>query len=256
MDKTTLTRLIQLNNKFYREYATSFSATRQRPWSGWQTSLNILQETDLFNQHSISVFDLACGNLRFESFLQAALPATDITFFAVDNSIELAQPMAGVHYQNLDVLDALLCGSDLGELLQAPLCDLSVSFGFMHHVPTFEYRLEILRSLITQTRSGGYVIVSFWQFMKDQTIAIRTLANHHQYLRLLRLENQDMDENDFILGWMGILGAYRYCHSFTDDEIDQLIDTVATEVNISVVSRFTADGRSNYQNCYFVIKVT
>lgn len=36
MDTTTAQALIALNNRFYRDNAASFSATRSAPWEGWK----------------------------------------------------------------------------------------------------------------------------------------------------------------------------------------------------------------------------
>jgi hypothetical protein len=43
---------------------------------------------------------------------------------------------------------------------------------------------------------------------------------------------------------------YRYCHSFSDAEIDHLAASVAPEA--TVLSRFTSDGRTNALNTYLV----
>ena len=62
--------LIQLNNTFYREHSASFSDTRQAPWPGWVRTMDIaLEQLDVATiEHPVRVFDLACGNMRFENF--------------------------------------------------------------------------------------------------------------------------------------------------------------------------------------------
>jgi hypothetical protein len=66
------------------------------------------------------------------------------------------------------------------------------------------------------------------------------------------LDLPDLDENDFILGWKNIDGAYRYCHSFVDDEIDALVASVADKATL--IDRFCADGRTGDLNTYIVLK--
>lgn len=44
MDIATARRLIELNTRFYREHASSFSATRQAPWEGWGRCLAVALE--------------------------------------------------------------------------------------------------------------------------------------------------------------------------------------------------------------------
>jgi SAM-dependent methyltransferase len=253
MDMTTAQTLREINNRFYREHGASFSATRTLPWPGWRRCLEILQDALPDRQAATSVLDLACGNLRFETFLEAALPGCALTCYAVDNCDAIVSPTLStirVRYQSLDILDALRAGRCLNNLLEAPLCDLSVSFGFMHHVPLQTCRKQALLSLVRQTRPGGYAIVSFWQFLSDKALADKARASHERATRELSLEK--LDDGDFLLGWKNLPGAYRYCHSFSDAEIDHLAASVAPEA--TVLSRFTSDGRTNALNTYLVLR--
>ena len=49
-----------------------------------------------------------------------------------------------------------------------------------------------------------------------------------------------------------MLGAYRYCHSFADSEIESLIADVANCALL--VDRFKADGRTGDSNEYLVFR--
>ncbi|MDR3136291.1 MAG: class I SAM-dependent methyltransferase [Coriobacteriales bacterium] len=273
-------------------------------------------------RRGLSVFDLGCGNLRFEQFLSGALPEIALTFYAVDNCEELvdgglAQAVgapdldaARVHYQQLDIMECLCQDARLSELLTAPLCDLSVAFGFMHHIPRQAYRKQVLTSLIDQTRTGGLVVVSFWQFLNNALLAKKAQQAHARAMKDLHLfpvheparndeaadlvvhrgerdaaadlaaykgtaregggttnsgEAADDDSKinnnikvtweagDYLLGWDNIPGAYRYCHSFSQVEIDWLSSSVAKKA--SVVARFKADGRSGDLNTYLILRV-
>ena len=42
-------------------------------------------------------------------------------------------------------------------VFDAPLADISVCFGFMHHVPSCEYRVRVLDALVRQARPGGII---------------------------------------------------------------------------------------------------
>jgi SAM-dependent methyltransferase len=217
---------------------------------------------------SLTVFDLACGNLRFEAFLSAALPETALTFYTVDNCTELvsekaergflpatarsdAAATAVLKHQDLDVLDLVCRGVDVHGHFQAPPCDLAVAFGFLHHVPTVEYREKVLLSLVEQARPGGCVLVSFWQFAQEKGLAEKALATHGRALAELQLP--PLDAGDYLLGWQDSTGAYRYCHSFTDAEVDHLIDGLAGKARL--VARFKADGRTDALNSYLVLQV-
>jgi tRNA (uracil-5-)-methyltransferase TRM9 len=243
--------LCKINNDFYQAHCTSFSATRDRPWPGWEKCLAQIRKACPDDRHNLKVFDLACGNLRFEAFLAEALPEINLIFHAVDNCAGIVPQTPFVHYQNLDIMNELQDKWCINGELEAPVCDVSVSFGFMHHVPLQEYRKELLSSLIRQTRPGGYVIASFWQFLNNDALADKARSTHERALQDLSL--QGLDDNDYLLGWKSIPGAYRYCHSFSEADIDQLVASVSDEATL--VSRFLSDGRTDNLNTYLVLEV-
>ena len=255
MDAKTVEILCELNNDFYDNHHESFAATRMAPWAGWRVCLDILKE-DLGGRRGFSVFDLACGNLRFESFVKSLFPTKSIIYHAIDNCERLVEQLpqvvlpSAVNYQNLDVLDVLQKGLGLSKRFESPPCDLSVSFGFMHHVPLQEYRSKILSSLIDQTNPGGYVLVSFWQFLKNDALAKKAYREHNRACEELRLP--PLEENDYVLGWKSTPYAYRYCHNFSEKEIDWLVEEVSDRA--ITISRFSADGRTGNLNTYLVVK--
>ena len=338
MKIATANILCKITNDFYRNNVASFAATRKSPWTGWQQCAKLLEEATFTrtNKHPqdegkcLSVLDLACGNLRFETFLSDALSDTKLTIYAVDNCGDLvfqsaatlkgstkcldqtalqvnSHPASGlasrlapgltpeltsglapegipeaslkvtshaapegipkitskvvsqtplIHYQNLDILNAINQDSCLNSQLAAPPCDFSVSFGFMHHIPLPAWRSDFLTALVQHTKPGGYVIVSFWQFLNDKDRAAKARAAHQKnrvQLESQELDLSDLNSGDFLLGWENLPGRYRYCHSFSEQEIDTLARTVANRALI--VSRFIADGKTNNLNSYLVLRV-
>ncbi len=291
MNQETARKLCQLNTSFYQGQYESFAQTRARPWQGWNTCLGHVKDILMCGEGegdsscdngtgtdgdssctngtgtddgldnagvgvcsdggALSVLDLACGNLRFKAFLEASLPRQRMDFYAVDNCDELAAGALQAHYQNLDIIKALLQGLPLAEQLIAPVCDLSVSFGFLHHVPLRQQREEVLLSLIEKTRPGGLVIVTLWQFLKDSAFAEKAQAVHKRGVEELGLIG--LEENDFLLGWKDTPGVYRYCHSFADSEVDELAAAVSGRA--MELDRFTADGRTDSLNTYLVLQI-
>lgn len=251
MNTETAQILCKINNDFYSKQCESFSETRKAPWTGWIKSLEILQDEKFLEHNTLSVLDIACGNLRYESFLKSALPHYDITCFAIDNCDMLVPSMSWVNFQHVDIVEALLTQSSLDGIFDVPLCDLSVSFGFMHHIPGQANREKLLQSLLDYTRVGGYIIVSLWQFHKNETMLQKALATHEEAATALQLEI--LDENDYVIGWKNKPGVYRYCHSFSETDIDQLILSVDQRANL--ISRFESDGRTNDLNTYLVLQV-
>ena len=266
MNTHTQKFLHQLNNHFYRAHGASFADTRGAPWQGWQRCVEVLAADGAFASQATpySVLDLACGNKRFETFLEEALPEFNIKYYGVDNSSEMA---GDERFQDFDVLGQLMVdGADLQDVskhIDAPACDLSVSFGFMHHIPSQKLRRSVIDLMLEKAKSGGYLVISFWQFLRSEELAAKAEITHAQGLRDLAASHdkkglvaaglhEALEVGDYFLGWQGRDGAYRYCHSFAQEEIDELLEAVADRAEL--ISRFDADGRTSNLNAYTILR--
>lgn len=295
MDLSLAKKMCQLNNDFYCDQAVSFSDTRHAKWPGWERCLKAMSSVFLDQPNSV-VLDVACGNLRFEKFLASQLSECHIQVWAFDSCDELlpqtcagtlvekvnadtlsskekthktektdAVDVAGapekagaylqINYLHCDVMEAI--GSSKAFTYGIPQADISVSFGFMHHVPLPEWRVQLLNSLIKATKPGGFVCVSFWEFLADEGLAAKAYKTHERALAELGpvwgFSSADFNDGDFLLGWRNTPGAYRYCHSFSTSEVDALIATVSHRAEC--VARFRADGRTETLNEYIVLQV-
>lgn len=259
MDIETARRLVALNNRFYAEHAASFAATRSAPWAGWQ------RVADLFEAHVLrdrplqppSVADLACGNLRFEAYFEQRLGHLRPTYHAVDacpNLLAHASGLPGagrIHPRRLDILDTLLAGRDLADKLACPLCDLTVSFGFMHHIPGNRTRQAYLAALCDLTRPGGLIALSLWRFMDDERLARK--ARHADAIAARTVvDPAALEPGDHFLGWQDDASPQRFCHHFTETEIDALAASVGTQA--CEIARWAADGASGTLNRYLVLE--
>ncbi|AJC12157.1 hypothetical protein JI75_05235 [Berryella intestinalis] len=252
MDTPVANILCSLNTRFYRDNACSFSATRQAPWEGWGRCVDIVRSEGVFDGPRASVFDLACGNLRFEAYLQSSVEGVAFDFFAVDNCDALAADGArAVRYQSADVCSLLLAGGNPADGLFAPPCSIAVSFGFLHHVPTEAARAAALRLLADKTEAAGCLCVSLWRFMDDPRLARKARASTAQGIKRLGISEGDLEPGDHLLGWQDT-GALRFCHSFSDAEVERLVSAVADVA--APVGRFRADGRGGNLNEYLVFK--
>lgn len=241
MDAKTARHLNELNTQFYSRVHDSFSATRQAPWPGWESVLNVAREAGaLSDTHRLRILDLACGNLRFERFLASC--GMRFEAWCADNCPELVPSKTEpcVRLQALDIVDTLLREEDLTSAIEAPDCDFCVCFGFMHHLAMPEHRQLILETLLNKARPGGVVAVSFWQFAKSP--------------RIMAKAKQLKDPGDYLLGWQNEADVQRYCHSFSEDEINELAASVAECAR--EIARFSADGKTNDLNRYLVLRRT
>ena len=252
---STTEQLSRITSEFYAQQAQSFSATRQMPWQGWQRCLDAMPQ--LLSGEKPSVLDIGCGNLRFVRFLFDEAGIAPGTYFAVDNCKPLVESGdAGAHlpqvtFIELDVINSLL-DNTLSLRLTIPACDLVVAFGFLHHVPGAEKRLQLLRTLLEKVKPGGFVCVSFWQFMNSQKLAAKAQETTAQGLQALGIDTSELEEHDYLIGWQDKENTWRYCHHFSQEELDELFASLGPDVQ--VCAQFSADGKDNNLNRYVILQ--
>lgn len=284
MNIETARKLRDITSSFYRENASSFSSTRHASWAGWSHCLDAMgigfepslaasdggfsEDAALESSHpedvasavgqpsrkALRVLDVACGNGRFLRFLQEALPDAGVEYYAVDDCEQLvleglASDADNVAFQKLDVVSCLMEGS-IEHAIEAPSVDMAVCFGFFHHVPGSKTRAALLQTLVDSVCPGGYVAVSLWQFAKSPELAAKAVETTAKARAEYGLPT--LDEGDYLLGWQNRPHAYRYCHTFSDEEVARLVRAIGDRAQL--VSRFEADGRTGTLNSYLVFR--
>lgn len=262
MKDQTVETLRQLNNRFYESCASSFSQTRQTAWEGWRACLPYIEEAcEPGSKPRLSLLDLACGNGRFEAFVAEQLPDVELDAVAVDSCKALMEKARAprVSFQTFDALEALAQRKSWSS--RFPLCDVAVSFGFFHHIPSEDLRARALRELLGVVRPGGVAIVSLWCFLEDERLASKAQTSHRRALEALSLSGQDaeggaplddLEPGDCLLGWQDAADAWRYCHSFDDAQATRLSECAADEAD--EIARFRSDGKSGRLNIYLVFR--
>ena len=274
MDTETARFLNELNQHFYDTCASSFSDTRVAAWPGWQTCLDSARAA-FEDRSTVRILDVACGNMRFESFLADELGKRPFAVCAVDTCEALAHAGAeafGLSVRFNDAKDASFCAEslDAGEmgfvqrdiiscaLLDEPLgfsgFDMAVCFGFFHHVPGHRARQVLLDMLCETVRPGGVVAISLWRFADDERLARKACeATEHARTDLAgKIDFDELDEGDAFLGWQEKGGVYRYAHSFSDEDVEALIEGVAPRAKL--IARFRSDGRTGDLNEYLLLR--
>ena len=252
---STAEQLSYVTSEFYAQQTQSFSATRQAPWQGWQKCLDAMPQ--LLSGEKPSVLDVGCGNLRFARFLRDEAGIVPAKYFAVDNCKPLVESgetnaqTPQVTFIELDVIKSLL-DNTLSSRLTVPSCDLVVAFGFLHHVPGAQKRIQLLHTLLDKTKPGGFVCVSFWQFMNSQKLAAKAQETTAQGLRALGIDASDLEQNDYLIGWQDKADTWRYCHHFSQEELDELLASLGPDVH--VCTQFSADGKDNNLNRYVILQ--
>ena len=252
---STAEQLSRITSEFYTQQVQSFSATRQMPWQGWQQCLDAMPQ--LLAGEKPSVLDVGCGNLRFARFLRDEAGIVPAKYFAVDNCKSLVESgetnaqTPQVTFIELDVIKSLL-DNTLSSRLTVPACDLVVAFGFLHHVPGAQKRIQLLRTLLEKTKPGRFVCISFWQFMNSQKLAAKAQKTTAQGLHALGIDASELEEHDYLIGWQDKADTWRYCHHFSQDELDELLGSLGSDVH--VCAQFSADGKDNNLNRYVILQ--
>lgn len=255
MKTATAQRLAAMTGAFYAQVFESFSATRQEAWLGWHRVAE-LARANARGSSDVQVVDLACGNLRFERFLASELLQYGQMLHAIayDNCDQLAQMHsdfgAEVDYRHLDIAEALFAGKDLRFLMESDCADLAVCFGYMHHVALPAHRKKVVEALVKSAKPGGLVAISFWQLSRSARLYDKARTTTAAMLPVLGLEQ--LEEGDYLLGWQGRTDVVRYCHDYSEREIDDLAMSVASLAHEA--ERFSSDGATEALNRYLVLK--
>lgn len=247
---TETTRFLKgINRRFYEERAHEHDSTRRGPWPGWFRVLPPLRERST----RPTVLDVGCGNGRFARFLadELGLPfayvGVDLSRPMLDHARRHLRDLEDVYLLEHDVLEAPLRAQ-----LPAPVperFDLITLFGVLHHVPSFERRRALVRSLASLLTAQGILALAFWQFANHERFQKRILPwSVLSRERDLSLDHLDLEVGDYLLSW-GSSGAYRYCH-FADAEEASLL---VTSLSLAVVHCFHADGRTGDLNLYYLL---
>ena len=237
MDADITKQLIELNRKFYDQFGESFSATRQRLQPGVKQILDSIQADK-------SVLDLGCGNGHFLRTLhdrghQAALLGADFSL----PLLREAESTLGVEFRALDLMQ-LSAVSD--QLSVADGWDVITMFATMHHIPSREVRLDILRTVKKLLKPNGKFILSNWQFLNSDKLKARV-----QPWGRVGLSDSDVDEGDYLLDWRSGGEGLRYAHQFSEGELFGL----AEQAQMKVEASFLSDGENGRLGLYQIWSV-
>jgi tRNA (uracil-5-)-methyltransferase TRM9 len=217
-------RLLTINREFYNRFGDQFSATRQRLQPGVKKILDSIQE-------DVSVLDLGCGNGNF--LRELSQRGHKAPLLGVDFSLPLlrnAESAPGVEFREVD-LTKLLAISD--QLLVDGGWDVITMFATLHHIPTHEIRLDILKTARKLLKPNGKFILSNWQFLNSAKLKSRI-----QSWEQVGINKSDLDEGDYLLDWRSGGEGLRYAHHFTAEELLGL----AEQSEMRMTDSFSSDG--------------
>ncbi len=234
MNSVTAQRLIELNREFYSRFGDSFSATRQRLQPGVNKIIETIHVDD-------SVLDLGCGNGHFLHELirrghRAPLLGVDFSLPLLRN----AESTLGVEFREADLTQLSVISEPLSVAGHWSLITL---FATLHHIPSTEIRLDILRTVRKLLKPGGRFILSNWQFLNSEKLKARI-----QPWSRVGLADSDVDEGDYLLDWRSGGEGLRYAHQFSAEELLGL----CKQAEMSLSESFLSDGENGRLGLYQV----
>lgn len=234
MDSGIAQKLIELNHQFYDQFGDSFSATRQRLQPGVKKILEEIKPDE-------TVLDLGCGNGHFLRELRNC--GNNAPLLGVDFSLPLlraAESTLGVDFWETDLTRLSENGQQWK--VQKDKWSVVTMFATLHHIPSTEIRLNILRTVRLLLKPGGKFYLSNWQFLNSEKLKARI-----QPWGRVGLSDSDVDEGDYLLDWRGGEGeGLRYAHQFSAEELLGL----AEQVQMKVEAGFLSDGENGRLGLY------
>ena len=235
MDVDTAARLIEINREFYTLFGGPFSATRHRIQPGVRRVLDMLEGIE-------SILDLGCGN--GEMARELARRGHRGPYLGVDFSL----PLLNEAEFPLEGFSARFLQADLTQLsaLSSQIAtpggwSVITAFAALHHIPTDEARLNLLRTVRGLLREDGTFILSNWQFLNSEKLKARI-----QDWSRVGLSQQDVDPGDFLLDWRNGGEGLRYVHHFSEEELSAL----AEAAGFIIREMFYSDGEGGDLGLY------
>jgi len=258
MDAQTQNSLLQINRIFYERTAIHFDATRQGGTPGLRA---ILPYFERGVKEKLTVLDVGCGNGRFARLL--ADEGIEASYVGVDGNAQLLQlarnstaGLTGVECSFLQADLARQCWlealpgvvaeygavtASTGEGRRVPF-DIVLCTATLQHLPGYGLRLRLLRDFRRLT--GGYIILSFWQFLSRERFRTRLVDP-----TTVGVDPSALEAGDGLLPWKQGVEAVRYVHQVDEVELDHL----AADAGMTVLRTFRADGKREEAGCSGVL---
>jgi tRNA (uracil-5-)-methyltransferase TRM9 len=239
MQPSIAQRLIEINRKFYTDFGESFSATRGRIQPGVRHILDSMDGDE-------TILDLGCGNGELARTL--ARDGHHGAYLGLDFSLPLladAESMPEGFSAEFRKVDLTKLSEISDQLSAIGKWSLVTAFATLHHIPSHELRLDILKTVRKLLSSGGRFIHSNWQFLNSPRLRLRVREWSEA-----GLSEAEVDDNDYLLDWRSGGTGLRYVHHFNEDELAAL----AESNGFKIVDTFYSDGKEGNLGVYQVWK--
>ncbi len=237
MKPEVVQKLIEINHQFYQEFGDAFASTRRRVQPGVAQLLRRWKTTD-------RVLDLGCGGG------QLARELARIGHRGGYLGLDFSRPMLAEAARQPASYAALFLQADLTRpeeweelVARAAPFDVITAFAVLHHIPSHELRLRLLRVVRHLLHPQGYFYHSEWQFLNSPRLSRRI-----QSWERVGLSESEVEPGDYLLDWRHGGEGLRYVHHFDLAELEKL----AREAGFKVVETFFSDGDNHRLSLYQV----
>jgi SAM-dependent methyltransferase len=241
MHPATISHLLDLNRRFYRDFGPAFAATRRRVQPGVIRAIRRLPQAGGW-------LDLGCGSGELARVLAQAgfqgrylgLDASDELLAEAPADLPETGPFrAGFH-------QADLAQPDWAAGLE-PGWEIVSLFAVLHHLPGVELRRQALGQARALLASDGCLVHSVWQFQHSPK-----LMERRQPWERAGLTEADVEEGDTLLDWRYALPGQpeqiglRYVHLFSPGELAGL----AAACGFEILEEYESDGAGGRLGLY------
>lgn len=252
-------KLLELNRKFYHDFGKAFALTRQRIQPGVRHVLSLLSNRGKW-------LDLGCGSgtlaaewvhsgkcglyvgIDFSDTLLDEAKITTENFHNADVTLRFyALELNGTNWPK-ELITTLV-----GERLLSPdgNFDGILAFAMLHHIPSAEMRLTLMRQVRNLLSAGGMFVHSEWQFQHSRRLMARRIP-----WDTIGLRADDVEEKDTLIDWRYALPGQveqtgmRYVHLFDNAELADL----AYLSGFEICETFESDGEGGKLGLYQIWK--
>ena len=235
MNSDTAAHLLALNRDFYDRFGKSFSLTRHRLQPGVKKIMKALRGDE-------SVLDLGCGNGQF--LLELSERGHRGPLLGVDFSLPLlreAGSRAGASSVTFREVDLSRSSEFSDQISKRDGWEVITLFAVLHHIPSSEMRMNLLKAARKLMKEDGRIILSNWQFLHSARLRSRI-----QPWERAGLSKAEVDEGDYLLDWRSGGKGLRYVHHFSAEELSGL----AAQAGMRVSESFLSDGENGRLGLY------
>jgi tRNA (uracil-5-)-methyltransferase TRM9 len=226
MDLDFAKSILEKTKENYNLIAKEFSATRREIWEELKFLFKDLKEGE-------KVLDLGCGNGRWYKVFKEK----KVDYFGLDNSEKLIE-IAKENFPDAK----FFVGDALSLPFQDDFFDKVYSIALLHHIPSEDFRIKVLKEAKRVLKPGGILILTCWRIHR-----LREILALLKYTLLKIIGRSKLDFKDFFVPWGKKM--LRYYHFFTQRELENLVKKVGFEILESGVVK---NKRGNRQNYYII----